>query len=160
MLIQAIHENGIVVEVPDLAAAKQKERIRVLHVDDDSSLRKISKLILLDLDSSFEIDQACCVDEGLSKLAVGCYDVVVSDYEMPQKDGLQFLTELREQKNEIPFILFTGKGREEVAIKALNLGADGYHNKQGNPETVYGELSHSINLVVDRSKAKQALLES
>ena len=79
---------------------------------------------------------------------------------MPQKDGLQFLKELREQKNEIPFILFTGKGREEVAIKALNLGADGYHHKQGSPETVYGELTHSINLVVDRSKAKQALEES
>jgi PAS domain S-box-containing protein len=79
---------------------------------------------------------------------------------MPKKDGLQFLKELREQKNEIPFILFTGKGREEVAIKALNLGAEGYHNKQGSPETVYGELTHSINLVVDRNKAKQALEES
>ena len=49
---------------------------------------------------------------------LGNYDVVVSDYEMPQKDGLQFLKELREQNNEIPFILFTGKGREEVAIQS------------------------------------------
>ncbi len=108
----------------------------------------------------FEIDHACCVDEAFKKLSTGKYDVVVSDYEMPQKDGLQFLKELHEQNNEIPFILFTGKGREEVAIQALNLGADAYHNKQGNPETVYGELSHSINLVVDRSKAKHALRES
>jgi len=160
LLIQAIHQNGVVVDVTDLATAKQKERIRILHVDDDSSLREIFKLILMDLDSSFEIDQACCVDEGLSKLAIGCYDVVVSDYEMPQKDGLQFLTELREQKNNIPFILFTGKGREEVAIKALNLGADGYHNKQGSPETVYGELAYGIRASFRRKNAEKLLKSS
>ncbi len=143
----------------DLSVPEVTRVIRVLHVDDDSSLLEISKLLLMDLDSNFEIDQACCVDEGLRKLAAGHYDVVVSDYEMPQKDGLQFLTELRKQKSDIPFILFTGKGREEVAIKALNLGADGYLNKQGSPETVYGELSHSIKLVVERSRVKEALKE-
>jgi DNA-binding response OmpR family regulator len=84
--------------------------------------------MLLDLNSGFEIDWACCVDDGFKKLSIGNYDVVVSDYEMPQKNGLQFLKELREQNNKIPFILFTGKGREEIAVKALNLGADGYHN--------------------------------
>jgi PAS domain S-box-containing protein len=143
--------------VPDIAVAKKKERIRVLHVDDDSSLREIFKLILQDLDSSFEIDQACCVDEAFKQLFTSQYDIIISDYEMPQKDGLQFLTELRERKNNIPFILFTGKGREEVAIKALNLGADGYFNKQGTPETVYGELAHGIRQSVEREKAKATL---
>ena len=142
-----------------MAPSNKKSSIHVLHVDDDPSLQEITKLMLLDLDSSFEIDHACCVDEGFSKLAVGRYDVVVSDYEMPQKDGLQFLKELREQKNEIPFILFTGKGREEVAIKALNLGVDGYYNKQGTPETVYGELAHGIKQAAERAKAKSALEE-
>jgi PAS domain-containing protein len=79
---------------------------------------------------------------------------------MPLKNGLDFLQELRKQKNEIPFILFTGKGREEVAIKALNFGADGYYNKQGSPETVYGELAHGIKLVVERKKAEEAVRES
>ena len=91
---------------------------------------------------------------------MGNYDVVVSDYEMPQKNGLQFLKELKEQKYEVPFILFTGKGREEIAIQALNLGANGYFNKQGSPETVYGELAHGIRLTVENSRAKQALRES
>ncbi len=113
----------------------------------------------MDLDKSFEIDQASCVDEGLSKLANGLYDVVISDYEMPKKDGLQFLKELREQKTNIPFILFTGKGREEVAITALNLGADGYYNKQGTTETVYGELYHAIRFSVKHRKAEQEILE-
>ena len=114
----------------------------------------------MDMDGSFEIENACSVDEGFKKLSTGIYDVVVSDYQMPQKDGLQFLKELREQKNKIPFILFTGKGREEVAIKALNIGAEGYYHNQGSPETVYGELSHGIRLVTERAKVKSALEES
>ena len=115
---------------------------------------EISKQILIDLDSDFEIDSACCVDEAFKKLSTGQYDVVISDYEMPQKNGLQFLKELREGKNEIPFILFTGKGREEVVIQALNLGADHYVNKYGSPETVYSELAHLVSSAVEKSRAK------
>ncbi len=134
--------------------------IRILHVDDDSSSLEATKLMLLDLNSEFIIDQACCVDDAFKKLSVEHYDVVVSDYEMPQKDGLQFLIEIRGQNNGIPFILFTGKGREEVAIKALNLGADGYYNKQGNPEIVYGELAHGIKTVVEHVRVEKELKRS
>ncbi len=79
---------------------------------------------------------------------------------MPLKNGLEFLKELRDQNNQIPFILFTGKGREDVAVKALNLGADSYINKNGSPETVYCELADAINKTVDRKKSKQLLVES
>ncbi len=78
----------------------------------------------------------------------------------PKKTDLQFLKEFREQKNDMPFILFTGKGREEVAIKALNLGADGYYNKQGSPETVYGELAHGIRRSFEHIKAGELLKKS
>lgn len=135
--------------------ASEEIAIRVLHVDDDSDFLEISKEILMTI-GTFEIDNALCVKDAFKKLANGKqYDVVVSDYEMPQKSGLDFLLELRQQKNAIPFVLFTGKGREEVAIKALNLGADGYYNKQGSPETVYGELSHGIQLAVARKQAEE-----
>ncbi len=154
MLIQAFHQNGVVVEVPDLATAKQKMRIRVLHVDDDRSILEISKLMLIDLESSFDIDNASSVDEAFKKLSTQQYDVVVSDYEMPNKNGLQFLKELRDEKNGIPFILFTGKGREDVVIEALNLGADHYVNKQGSPETVYSELAHLVSSAVEKQRAK------
>jgi PAS domain S-box-containing protein len=140
-----------------LKATNGNTPIHILHVDDDPSIQEITKLMLQDLSSGFAIDWACCVDEGLKKLASGHYDVVVSDYEMPQKDGLQFLTELRAKNNQTPFILFTGKGREEVAIKALNLGADGYYNKQGNPETVYGELVYGILQSVQNNRVEMAL---
>ncbi len=133
--------------------------IRVLRVDDDASFLEVSEQILLS-EGNFEIDSALSVDEAFKKMETKDYDAIVSDYQMPEKDGLEFLKQLRERRNQIPFILFTGKGREEVAIKALNLGADAYHDKLGSPEIVYGELSHSIRLVVDRNKAKQALVDS
>ena len=94
---------------------------------------------------SFDIDNAYSVDEAFKKLSSKSYDVVISDYEMPVKNGLDFLKELKEQQRDIAFILFTGKGREEVAVEALNLGADRYINKNGSPETVYGELADAIN---------------
>jgi len=79
---------------------------------------------------------------------------------MPQKNGLDFLKELKEQKSRLPFILFTGKGREEVTIEALNLGADGYFDKQGSPETVFGELAHGIRMIKQREEAESALNET
>jgi PAS domain S-box-containing protein len=85
---------------------------------------------------------------------------VVSDYEMLQKNGLDFLKALREKSNQIPFILFTGKGREDVAVKALNLGADSYINKNGSPETVYCELADAINKTVERKKSRELLAKS
>ena len=135
---------------------KPTTKIKILHVDDDPCILQVSKSIL-ELEGNFEVDSALSVDEAFKKLEEQSYDAVISDYEMPQKNGLQFLKELRQQKNEIPFILFTGKGREEVAVEALNLGADGYINKQGSPETVYGELSHGIRSAVSRKKAEEAL---
>ena len=150
----------IVARLDDLSSTGKENIIRVLHVDDDALFLDISRKILMEIDKRFEIDLAGCVDEAFKKIKQQKYDVIVSDYEMPRKNGLDFLKELREQKNRLPFILFTGKGREEVAIKALNLGADGYFNKQGSPETVYGELLHGIRMIKQRKEAESALYET
>ncbi len=138
----------------DSIHSKNGSVIHVLHVDDDLSILEISKQILMDLNNAFDIDTACCVDEARKKMETKNYDIIISDYEMPQ-DGLQFLKKLREEKNNIPFILFTGKGREEVVIKALNLGADHYVNKQGSPEIVYSELAHLVSSSVEKHLAKR-----
>ena len=94
--------------------------VRVLHVDDDAGFLKTAKLIL-EMQGAFQVETASSVEEAAEKMKKEEYDVVVSDYQMPGKDGLQFLKELREKGNSIPFIVFTGKGREEIAMKALNL---------------------------------------
>ena len=120
---------------------------------------EVSKQIL-SMENNFDVENASSVDEALKRINQQPYDAVVSDYEMPQKNGLDFLKELRDQNNQIPFILFTGKGREDVAVKALNLGADSYINKNGSPETVYCELADSINKTVERKKSIELLAKS
>ncbi len=135
--------------------ASPAKRIRILHVDDDFSFLQVSKTIL-ELENKFEIDTATSADEASCKMKTQAYDAVVCDYDMPLKNGLDFLKELRNQKNNIAFIIFTGRGKEEVAIKALNLGADYYINKSGSPEAVYCELAHAIRKNVERKKGAGA----
>jgi PAS domain S-box-containing protein len=136
-----------------------QEALHILHVDDDASILQLSKMILEE-ENKFQIDTATSVDEALNKLNRQTYDAIISDYDMPLKNGLEFLKALREQKNNIAFIIFTGRGREEIAVKALNLGADRYINKCGETESVYCELADSIKKMVERKKAKSLLVES
>ena len=135
------------------------QTIHVLHVDDEEDFLKTAKQIL-EMQDQFQVETASSVEEAIKKLGNNSFDVIVSDYQMPQKNGMDFLKEIRESGNNIPFILFTGKGREEVAIEALNLGADYYFNKSGKTETVYGELAHGIRVVVKARKAEEKLKES
>jgi two-component system cell cycle sensor histidine kinase/response regulator CckA len=133
--------------------------VRVLYVDDDLAFLKIAKQCL-EVQGRLQVDTALSAEEGLEKLRKEEYDAVISDYQMRGKDGLEFLRELRGKGNFVPFIMFTGKGREEVAVKALNLGAANYVNKNGAPETVYAELAHDIHSVVERARAEESLLRS
>jgi PAS domain S-box-containing protein len=133
--------------------------IHILHVDDDAGFLKLTK-DCLETKNRFKIDTATSVCEAWTKLENGEYDAIVADYQMREKDGLEFLKELREKKNNTPFIMFTGKGKEEVAIKAFNLGADRYINKIGDPETVFCELTQGILVAVERKKAEDELRES
>ncbi|MGD0072686.1 MAG: response regulator [Candidatus Bathyarchaeia archaeon] len=117
--------------------------LRVLHVDDDDCFLNVSKQIL-EMEGKIKVETATSVDEAFENLKQFHYDVIVSDYEMPEKNGLRFLEELKKIAKSPPFILFTGKGREEVADKALTLGAFRYLNKYGDTETVYTELTAYI----------------
>jgi PAS domain S-box-containing protein len=131
-----------------------KNAIHILLVDDDNNFLEAAQQIL-ESEHGFKVDKAVSVEDAYLKMAKNQYDAIVSDYEMPLKDGLTFLKEHVTSKTEIPFILFTGKGREEIAIEALNLKASGYVNKHGEPKTVYAELTHCILQGVEQKRQKR-----
>ncbi len=130
--------------------------IRLLLVDDDPSLLDIGKLFLKK-SGAFSIETAESAVTALEMLAVHPFDAVISDYEMPVTDGIAFLREVRRRYRDLPFILFTGRGREEVVIEALNSGADFYVQKGGDPVSQFADLTHKIMQATEKKKTTDAL---
>jgi signal transduction histidine kinase len=132
--------------------------ISVLYVDDELALLDILKIYLEQI-GKFQVDTALSARIALEKLRNSRYDVVVADYQMPEMDGIAFLVELRKMYPVLPFIIFTGKGREEVVIEAFEKGADFYLQKGGAPKPQFAELARKIEMAVERRRAESALRE-
>jgi PAS domain S-box-containing protein len=133
--------------------------IRVLYVDDEPVLLEITKQFLENT-GEFRVDTVSCVPDARKELMKSSYDAVVSDYQMPGTDGIAFLKQLRHQGNTLPFIIFTGKGQENVVIEALNAGADFYIQKGEDPKVQFADLGNKIRQAVRRNTAERALRES
>ena len=99
--------------------------VSVLYVDDEESLLTLGK-VFLERSGGFRVDTIPSAVQALKLPHLHTYDAIVSDYQMPGMDGIAFLKEIRSSHGNIPFILFTGRGREEVVIEAINNGADFY----------------------------------
>lgn len=121
----------------------KKEHIKVLLVDDDVDFLKSAKQCLK-LHGNYNLESAFSVDEALEKLTKKETDVIVCDIQMPHKDGFEFLKTLRESNNNVPFIVFTLTEDKEKALKAFNLGANGFVGKSGDPEIVFSTLQKCI----------------
>jgi len=113
----------------------------LLYVDDEQDLLEIGKLFL-ESTGDFSVTTVLSGDEALLQLAHHTFDAVVSDYQMPEMDGLELLKCVRKRYGTLPFILFTGKGREEIVVEAINNGADFYLQKGGDPKAQFAELAH------------------
>jgi PAS domain S-box-containing protein len=131
---------------------------KILLVDDDIDFLTSASQILRE-EHNFEVTTVDSVDLALKEIYRCPFDAIVSDYNMPKKTGLELLKILRNSKNETPFLIFTGQGREEVAVTALNLGADRYLDK-GTTETVFAELSDAILKSIENKESKRLLKES
>ncbi len=132
---------------------------RVLYVDDEPDLLEIAK-IYLEESQKFIVDTQCSARDGLDCLKQRHYDAIISDYLMPDMDGIAFLKEVRSHYPDLPFVLFTGKGREEVIIQAIDSGVDFYLQKGGDPQAQFAELAHKIRQAVQRRRAEVSLKES
>jgi PAS domain S-box-containing protein len=128
----------------------------VLYVDDEENLLEVGKLFL-EKAGQFSVDTITSAPAALSLMEKKNYDAIISDYQMPEMDGIEFLKRVRNSNNPIPFILFTGRGREEVVIQALNEGADFYLQKGGDPVPQFAELAHKVRLAVGQRMAESSI---
>ncbi|MDZ7850286.1 MAG: PAS domain S-box protein [Halodesulfurarchaeum sp.] len=129
------------------------EPIRVLLVDEDADFADMAATIL-EQNERFVVVTASSAKEGRSHLDEADVDCIVSDYKMPEQNGIEFLEAVRENHPDLPFILFTGKGSEEVASEALSAGATDYLQKRAGTEQ-YDLLANRIRNAVDQYRSTE-----
>jgi len=131
--------------------------VRILHVDDDREFTDLTATLLEREDERFSVETAAGASEGLARLD-GDVDCVVSDYEMPGTDGVEFLRAVREDYPDLPFILFTGRGSEAVASDAISAGVTDYLQKGSGTEQ-YALLANRIANAVEQARANRRATE-
>lgn len=131
------------------------DEIRVLHVDDEPDFASVTADFLERGDDRFTVETASSGAEGLDALSPAV-DCVISDYDMPEMNGIEFLDAVREEYPDLPFILFTGKGSEEVASEALTLGATDYLQKASGTDQ-YELLANRVSRAVGQFRAEREL---
>jgi PAS domain S-box-containing protein len=123
----------------------------ILYVDDDEILLGVNKIIL-EKTGEYSVDIATSAHDALDRISASNYDLILSDYQMPRMDGIEFLKVVRSRHGNLPFIIFTGKGREEVVMEALNNGVDFYVQKGPDLKGMIAELKHKINRAIERRR--------
>lgn len=127
--------------------------IQVLHVDDNAAFRELVADSLTLENERISVVTAEGASQGREVLATQDIDCIVSDYEMPEQNGLEFLKSVREEYDSLPFILFTGKGSEEIASQAISAGVTDYLQKGGTD--TYVILSNRVTNAVEQYRTEQ-----
>jgi DNA-binding response OmpR family regulator len=128
--------------------------IRVLQVDDEINHLIISERFLKKFDANFEVEVATSPEEALKKLKNEPFDCLVADYRMPRMDGIELAKKVRKTM-DIPIIIYTGHGSEEIASAAFKAGIDDYLKKEFD-KSHYEILAKRIKMVVEKKEAEKA----
>lgn len=111
-----------------------EETVKLLVVDDEDRIRRLLNMYLSR--EGYEIEEAIDGAEALEKAFAEQYDCILLDVMMPEKDGMEVLAELRENKIMTPVILLTAKGEEADRVSGFESGADDYIVKPFSPREV------------------------
>jgi len=132
--------------------------VHLLLVEDDESMADLTATYLEREAEEFDVTTRPAAEPALEFLETATVDCVVSDHDMPGMDGLEFLAAVRERDPELPFVLFTGKGSEEIASDAISAGVTDYLQKASGTDQ-YAVLANRLRNAVEKRRSKQALRE-
>lgn len=118
--------------------------MRVLCVDDHAIFRQGVKQILLQHDRQAKIGEAATAEEAMKLLRESRWDAVVLDLSLPDRSGLQLLTEMKRENPDLPVVVLSMHAEDEYAIRAVRSGAAGYVTKEGAPEELVVALQKVI----------------
>ena len=127
--------------------------IKVLLVDDEPTQMTLIKLNLEETDTALKITLTPTPKKALTLLKKEHFDCIVSDYQMPEMNGIELCNEVK-KNYKTPFIIYTAKGSEEVASTAFSAGVDDYIRKEPNLAH-YLILARRIRNAVEKKRADE-----
>ena len=129
------------------------ERIDVLHVDDDASVLDLTEAYLERELEAVAVTSVTTPSAAMAEIDDGRFECIVSDYDMPEMNGLALFDRLCETDCSTPFVLYTGKGSEEIASQALNAGVTGYFQKGGSEQL--RRLANRVRQAVEEHRTRE-----
>ncbi|MFB6311929.1 MAG: response regulator [Salinirussus sp.] len=125
-------------------------------MEDDAGFAELVAEFLPQTGDDLTVTTVTDPEDGLARFreTPAAYDCIVSDYDMPKMEGLEVLKTIRKEWPDMPFILFTGKGNEEIAARAISAGVTDYLQKSAGSDT-YEMLAHRIRNAVERHQAQK-----
>ena len=134
------------------------ERRRILVIDDEADIRESLELLLTS--ENYAVDLAENAAAGLHKFESGLHDLILLDLMMPDRSGMEVLTDIRQRDPETPVFMLTAYGSEEVAVRALKSGANDYFAKPWDNDKLLIEIDRMISkgrLERENTQLKRAL---
>src|ERR1039457_1458331 len=125
----------------------------VLIIDDEAAIRE-SLQTLLELEG-YEVDTANDGTDGLARLADPPYDLVLLDFAMPERNGIEILQDIRERDSELAIIMITAYGTVENAVNAMQAGATNFIQKPWDNE----KLLADVGAAVGRRRAEAEVIQ-
>jgi PAS domain S-box-containing protein len=139
-------------------AVNGNDGVRILYVGTDSDDAGMLSTALERERDRFTVETVRTVAEAVARLADDAVDCLVSDYDLPEGNGIELLETVREEHPALPFIIYTSQGSEAVATEAISAGVTDYLRKEPGPEQ-HAVLAHRITNAVDHYRSQQALSE-
>ncbi|MDR3763627.1 MAG: sigma-54 dependent transcriptional regulator [Acidobacteriota bacterium] len=131
------------------AAGEKALAGRVLIIDDEAAIRETLQLLLED--EGYEVLNAADGEEGLGQLDSQVVDLVLLDFQLPDRNGLEILQEIRDRSPEMPVIMLTAHGTPETERAALDLGAANFIAKPWTNE----KLQADVRVAIGRKLAQE-----
>ena len=128
----------------------------VLIIDDQQELLDVTRLFL-ERYGEMEVQTTTSAKDALSLMKDTPFDALVVDFDLPEISGIEFLKIIRAKGDTTPVIIFTGVGKENAAIEALNNGADFFLQKGEDPHAQFRNMVHMINHAVERRSVGRAM---
>jgi len=131
---------------------------KILIIEDEAAIRRVLKRILEQMDKNYIIDEAADGVEGIDKIKQNDYDLVLCDIKMPKKDGIEVLEEAKKIKPETTFVMISGHGDIDTAVKTMHIGAFDYIPKPPDLNRLMTSVKNALEhkeLVVENIQLKK-----